>query len=506
MLPKKSSHKFRCICIQPVIGKHFEHIVEHFVQASLLADYRSWFRTQFGFTKSRNINHVICSIINFVRSTSRDSSQKSLLLSLDVEGAFDNVCHSSLINSLMSANFKKSLILIIQNYLTNRFLHFYHNNHHYVKKQTRGVPQGSVLGPLLWNIAIDRLADIGLKSDCLLMYADDLFLLYKFDRRQQPTFVVNHDIAAVQKYLQAYHLNCNLDKSNIISFRSAATSENIATSFGMVKFVRKSTVLGFVIHKSLDAKYHVLKTEMQFDRILDVLTLQRCKIKLLPVKLKKLLLEALFLSRIFCHAGALGLLCDLKSCMRLNRAIARAVKLLFCLPKPTTVDGALVIGRQIPICEALSKICHRWISRYPELSSIFGTVPLHSHTVTDPDTCVIGALFTRSQLLKLDIDENIFRYTFLFLSGSFPCFNNMVNNGTYRCSCGCLLVSIKHVIFECSITVPFLWRDLEFGQRIPDLRIPVFLRSLYAICCALRPHSMYRDHRYQMELRRLVFT
>ena len=136
----------------------------------------------------------------------------------------------------MSANFKKSLILIIQNYLTNRFLHFYHNNHHYVKKQTKGVPQGSVLGPLLWNIAIDRLADVGLKSERLLMYADDLFLLYKFDRRQKPTFVINHDIAAVQKYLQAYHLNCNLDKSNVISFGSAATSENIATSFGTIKF------------------------------------------------------------------------------------------------------------------------------------------------------------------------------------------------------------------------------------------------------------------------------
>ena len=210
--------------------------MEHFVQASLLVDHRSWFRTQFGFTKYRNINHVVCSIINFVKGILRDSSQKALLLSLDVEEAFDNVGHSSLINSLVSANFKKSFILIIQNYLTNRFLHFYHNNHHYVKKQTKGVPQGSVLGPLLWNIAIDRLADVGLKSERLLMYADDLFLLYKFDRRQKPTFVINHDIAAVQKYLQAYHLNCNLDKSNVISFGSAATSENIATSFGTIKF------------------------------------------------------------------------------------------------------------------------------------------------------------------------------------------------------------------------------------------------------------------------------
>ena len=86
--------------------------------------------------------------------------------------AFDNIDHEYLIRKLVTLNFSNSSIKVIMSYLTNRKQYVQLND----KQSTRlpiyfGVPQGSILGPVLFNIYVAKL------STCIesnsIQHADD---------------------------------------------------------------------------------------------------------------------------------------------------------------------------------------------------------------------------------------------------------------------------------------------------------------------------------------------
>ena len=99
---------------------------------------------------------------------------------LDVRKAFDSVPHHMLIKSLSSIGIQGSLLLWLQNYLTSRsqqvVLDGFSSDPVAV---TSGVPQGSILGPLLFNIFMNSISTVPLSANChLALYADDI-LIYK---------------------------------------------------------------------------------------------------------------------------------------------------------------------------------------------------------------------------------------------------------------------------------------------------------------------------------------
>ena len=105
-----------------------------------------------------------------------DAGKATTAVALDIEGAFDRVWHAGLLAKLRAVGIEGPLLQILRDYLRERYLKVVIDGQESEKQPMRaGVPQGSCIGPLLWNIHINDLLHL---IPSVRAYADDLTLAH----------------------------------------------------------------------------------------------------------------------------------------------------------------------------------------------------------------------------------------------------------------------------------------------------------------------------------------
>ena len=145
------SANYRPLSILSPLSKVFEKIIYHrlnnyFITQNTLA------KQQFGFRAKHSTSHVISDVINKLQNL-RDNHHTSCLILLDLSKTFNTVNHSILLDKLEKYNIRGNSLKLIENYLSNRKQIVNLNRAYSTElKITCGVPQGSILGPLLFSI------------------------------------------------------------------------------------------------------------------------------------------------------------------------------------------------------------------------------------------------------------------------------------------------------------------------------------------------------------------
>ena len=100
-------------------------------------------------------------------------NQYALAVFLDIQGAFDNIKPSSIIDALLKRKVSESIVYWYKHYLENRQIMIEVKGVKVKRHLVLGVPQGGVLSPIAWNIVFDDLLSSISKPTSIIGFADD---------------------------------------------------------------------------------------------------------------------------------------------------------------------------------------------------------------------------------------------------------------------------------------------------------------------------------------------
>ena len=171
--------------------------------------------SQYGFRSDRSCELALNTLIEDWRD-SLDRSNFIISIFLDLSKAFDTVDHKLLLKKFKFYNFDPSLINLLSNYLNERFIRVNIEGNLSKSEQIEvGVPQGSVLGPLLFIIFINDLTRLRLSST-LLLFADDTTMYLCGKDLNEVLAKVKQDLHLVKDWLAHNRLILNLSKTQAI--------------------------------------------------------------------------------------------------------------------------------------------------------------------------------------------------------------------------------------------------------------------------------------------------
>ena len=160
---------YRPVSLLSIMGKTFEKIIAKKMTAFFDENYLISDK-QFGFRQNRSTSDLLLQL-STAWNKSLDSGKYTYVIALDIAGAFDRVWHKSIIAKLTSMGINGNLLMLVQSYLKDRALHVVINGHTSKEHSIEAsVPQGSVIGPLLWNVYFNDILQL-ITEACV--YADD---------------------------------------------------------------------------------------------------------------------------------------------------------------------------------------------------------------------------------------------------------------------------------------------------------------------------------------------
>lgn len=215
---------YRPISLISNIAKIFEKCFKQRL-SDFLNKFNMLSSNQFGFRSNKNTETAIFELINLINE-SLNKNEKCLAIFLDLAKAFDTVPHSILLNRAESMGIRGKVLEILKNYLKDRVQYVKINNT--LSKPLiikTGVPQGTVLGPILFLIYIDQITRID-NNASIISYADDTVLVFRSDNWEKVYKTASIGLSAVNCWLDNSLLTLNHKKTKFMTFSVSSATQN----------------------------------------------------------------------------------------------------------------------------------------------------------------------------------------------------------------------------------------------------------------------------------------
>ena len=256
--PSNASN-YRPISLLSLVSKVLERIIFNQISHHLSIN-RLLSKSQFGFRSGFSTQEALLSVTNDWHQLLSKNHQIAAVF-FDVKKAFDSVPHTLILQSLSSVGISGPLLSWFEDYLTGRQQRVVVDGvSSPLSPVTSGVPQGSILGPLLFIIFMNSINYLPLSPGSkLVLYADDI-VLYRPINSPEDVSIIQEDINQILNWTKAHSLTLNSAKTNLLPVTRSPRPIPIHLNLGSnpIQTVSSVKYLGVTITHDLSWKRHTL--------------------------------------------------------------------------------------------------------------------------------------------------------------------------------------------------------------------------------------------------------
>ena len=317
---------YRPISLISCVGKIMERIVYKYVYNHLQSQ-KLIYQYQSGFLPKNSTVHQLLEIYNDILN-SFEKIEINCFVFCDFSKAFDKVWHKGLLHKLNAYGVNGNLHKWFGSYLQNRKQRVVVNDSSSsLQTVLGGVPQGSVLGPLLFIIYINDIAES--LTSLTRLFADDTSFSCSSDDGTQIQSVINHDLNALSEWSRKWLMSFNPNKTEIMLFSNSEVPElNFNFDGNNIPITNHHKHLGVTLRDDAKWSTHIDNIIMSASKPINVL--RKLKYKLSRSNLEKLYL--VYIRPIFEYACEVWDNCGVENAHRLELMQLEAARIITGLP------------------------------------------------------------------------------------------------------------------------------------------------------------------------------
>lgn len=253
---------YRPISLLPVLSKLFEKLLYKrltpvILDKKLIPDH------QFGFRTKHSTIEQVHRLVHLIEKSIEEKKVCSAVF-LDVTKAFDKVWHEGLKFKLKKM-LPEKLAKILESYLSNRYFRIKHEDaYSELQEICAGVPQGSVLGPVLYLLYTSDMPEE--EENTIATFADDTAFLAVGNNTVETSSELNHTLSRFQRWTSKWRIRLNESKSVHVDFTNRNLPYTpIYINNKIIPFSNQAKYLGMTLDAKMKWKEHVKKKRTQLD-------------------------------------------------------------------------------------------------------------------------------------------------------------------------------------------------------------------------------------------------